>query len=305
VNNNPPLDDLRLFCAIVKKLSFSAAAEELGISRALVSKRIALLEETLGTRLLNRTTRRVSVTEQGAIVAQWAQRIDEDLEQMSDALSQARTSPRGHLRVCSSTGFGRNRLAPAISALAVQHPGLEIALELLDRPVDLAGEGFDVDIRVGEIDAPDLIARKIASNSRVLCAAPRYLAQFGEPTTLSELASHRCLPVRERDQAFGRWKLSGPDGTQVVRVAGPMSSNNGEVVHAWAIDGHGIILRSMWDVKPSLESGQLVRVLVDYAQPADVWALYQNGLSASAKMRVFVDFLEHWFCPDLGSAACA
>ncbi|MDB5763864.1 MAG: LysR family transcriptional regulator [Herminiimonas sp.] len=294
MNNPPLLEDLRLFCTVVRKHSFAASALELGVSKAFVSKRIALLEAALQVRLLHRTTRSVSVTENGDIVHQWALRILEDVDQMTEAVSTARISPHGLLRICTSSGFGRNRVSPAISALALRYPSLEIQLELLDRPVDLVGEGFHLDIRIGDVREPNLIARRIAPNARVLCASEAYLKQHGMPTKLTDLAQHRCIVIRERDQDFGRWKLNGPDGIETVRVTGPLAANNGEIVHQWALDGHGIILRSIWDVGPGLASGDLVRVLPQYQQEADVWAVYPSRLSSSAKVRVGVQFLEEW-----------
>jgi LysR family transcriptional activator of dmlA len=292
--NQPLLEDLRLFSVVVRKQSFSASALELGVSNALVSKRIAILEKTLQVRLLHRTTRKVSLTEQGDVVHQWAQRILEDVDQLGDAISQKRSTPRGLLRLCTSSGFGRNRVAPAMSALAREYPELEVQLELLDRPVDLIAEGFHLDIRVGEVHEPHFIARRIAANSRVLCASPAYLERNSIPQRLSDLPHHRCIVIRERDQDFGRWKLIGPLGPETVRVSGPLSTNNGELVHQWAIDGHGIILRSIWDVGPSLAKGSLVRVLPEYSQDADVWAVYPTRLGTAASVRVCVQFLETW-----------
>lgn len=294
MNNKPLLEDLRLYCAVVRNHGFAACARDLGMSKAFVSKRINLLEEALQVKLLHRTTRSVTVTEQGDIVHQWAQRILEDVDQMTEAVSTARAAPSGLLRLCTSSGFGRNRVAPALSALALRYPDLEIQLELLDRPVDLVGEGFQLDIRVGAVREPNLITRRIAGNRRVLCASPAYLARWGTPATLEDLARHRCIVIRERDQDFGRWTLKGPEGLETVKINGPLSANNGEIVHRWAIDGHGIILRSIWDVGPSMESGDLVRVLPEYAQEADVWAVYPSRLSTSAKVRVCVEFLEEW-----------
>lgn len=294
MNNKPLLEDLRLFCTVVRKRSFAASALELGASKAFVSKRIGLLEEALQIRLLHRTTRSVTVTEHGEIVHEWAQRILEDVDQMADAVSAARVSPRGLLRICTSSGFGRNRLAPALSEFAKKHPALEIQFELLDRPVDLLDEGFHLDIRVGEVREPNLIARRIASNTRILCAAPSYLKKHGTPKELEDLARHRCILIRERDQEPGRWKLAHDGGIESVRVGGALSANNGEIVRHWAIDGHGIILRSVWDVGPSLECGELVQVLPRYRQDADVWAVYPSRLSTSAKVRVCVQFLEQW-----------
>jgi LysR family transcriptional activator of dmlA len=293
-NRTPHFEDLKLFCVVVRKHSFAATALELGVSNAYVSKRIAVLEQTLGVRLLHRTTRKVALTDHGTVVHQWAQRIQEDVDQLGEAISQKAAAPRGLLRLCTSSGFGRNRIAPAISKLALDYPELEVQLELLDRPVDLLAEGFQLDIRVGQVQEQHLIARRIAGNQRVLCAAPSYLAQHGTPRRLAELAAHRCIAIRERDQDAGRWKLSGPGGEETVRVRGPLSTNNGELVHQWAIDGHGIILRSIWDVGRSLADGSLVRVLPEYHQQADVWAIYPDRLGTSANVRVCVQFLEAW-----------
>ena len=295
----PLLEDLRLFCVVVRKQSFAASALELGVSNALVSKRIAILEKTLQLRLLHRTTRKVSLTDHGSVVHLWAQRIIEDVDQLGEAISQKGTSPRGLLRLCTSSGFGRNRVAPAISALALAYPELEVQLELLDRPVDLIAEGVHLDIRIGDVQEPHLIARRIAANARVLCASPGYLERHGMPQGLGDLLQHRCIVIRERDQDVGRWKLTGPHGPESVRVRGALSTNNGELVHQWAIDGHGIILRSIWDVGPSLANGRLTRVLPEYSQPADVWAIYPTRLGTSANVRVCVQFLEGWLAKSL------
>lgn len=292
MHNLPHIEDLRLFCAVVRNRSFIATAKELGASPAYVSKRIALLEEVLHVRLLHRTTRRVSVTEDGETVYLWAQRIIEDVEQMAESVTTAKTTPRGLLRISTSAGFGRKRVAPALSELALRYPLLRMQLELLDRPVDLIGEGFDIDIRIGGESEPNLIVKRIATNSRILCAAPAYLERRGMPTNVFDLEQHDCIVIRERDQSFGVWKLKGPKGMKTVRVTGPVSCNNGEIVHQWAVDGHGIILRSRWDVDSSLRDGLLVRVLPDYQQEANISAVYPLRLTESAKVRVCVEFLQ-------------
>jgi LysR family transcriptional activator of dmlA len=292
VNNLPSLQDLKLFCAVARNLSFISTANEWGFSPAFVSKRIALLEENLQVRLLHRTTRRVSVTENGETVLRWAQQILEDVEEMTVSVATTRTVPRGTLRISTSAGFGRKRLAPALSELASQYPDLEIQLELLARPVDLIGEGFDLDIRIGGKVEPSLIFRRIATNRRILCASPAYLDRYGVPDSLSALEKHHCIIIRERDQSFGVWRLQGPKGLETVKVSGPMASNNGEIVHQWAIDGHGVILRSTWDVDSSLRKGTLVKILPEYYQEADIAAVYPRRLKESAKVRVCVEFLE-------------
>ena len=286
---------MRLYCAVVRAQAFATVAREQGISKAVVSKRINLLEKALDVKLLHRTTRRLTVTQQGDIVYQRASRILEDVDAMAEAITSYRAEPSGLLRLCSSSGFGRSQLAPALSALVKRYPKLELQLELLDRPVDLVGEGFQLDVRLGTVQEPNLISRRIANNHRVLCAAPSYLAHHGTPPNLQALADHQCMVIRERDQVVGRWSLKGPQGLETVKVAGALSANNGEVIHRWALDGLGIILRSIWDVGPSIERGALVRVLPEYAQEAHVWAVYPSRLSNSAKVRVCVEFLEDWF----------
>jgi LysR family transcriptional activator of dmlA len=163
---------MRLFCAVVRNRSFSATALELGASPAFVSKRIALLEDVLQVRLLHRTTRRVSVTEDGETVWRWAQRIIEDVEQMTELVTTSKTIPRGLLRISASAGYGRKQVAPALSELAAQYPSLRIQLELLARPVDLIGEGFDIDIRIGGESEPNLIVKKIACQSALKIDPP-------------------------------------------------------------------------------------------------------------------------------------
>lgn len=295
MNIEPQLADLRLFCVVARHCSFAATARELGISKAVVSKRIGVLEAALQARLFHRTTRNVSLTAQGEIVQQWAQRISEDVDLMGEAMSWEKAAPAGLLRICSSSGFGRSQLGPALSALARAYPQLEIQFELLDRPVDLIDEGFQLDIRIGAVSEGNLISRRIACNRRILCAAPDYLAQWGKPNQLVDLKQHRCIAIRERDQDFGKWVLLGPNGQETIKVSGPLSASNGEIVRQWAIDGHGIILRSTWDVSRDIAAGILQPVLPEYFQPADVWAVYPSRLSVSAKVKVSVEFLEAWF----------
>ncbi len=291
-NNDPFLRDLLLFCTVARRSSFIAGATELGISPAHVSKRIAMLEESLGVKLFIRTTRRVNITADGEAAFVWAQKILEDVEGMVESLSGSRGEPRGVLRIATSLRLGRDHLSPVLSLLRQRHPGLEVWLELLDRRVDLIGENFDIDLRVGEVHEPHLIAHKIAESHRMLCAAPSYLARRGQPRTLAELAQHDCLLFRERELGFGVWRLSGPGGEETVKVTGPMASNHSDVVRQWAHEGHGVIMASVWDAAPSIRSGKLVRVLPAYQQAADVWAVTAARASGSAKVKLCIDFLK-------------
>lgn len=295
MNNLPLLNDLRVFMLVARRAGFAAAAEELGVSPAYVSKRIALLEQALNVVLLHRTTRRVAITEEGERIYEWAQRILQDVDQMMDELSDVRQVPQGTLRIISSFGFGRRVVAPALSALAREYPQLELRFDVEDRLVDLVSEGVDLDIRVGDDIAPNLIARKLATNQRILCASPDFLARYSQPKQLSDLATLPCLVIKERDRPFGVWQLQGKEGERAIKVGGPLSSNHGEIVHQWCLDGQGIALRSRWDVSENIASGHLVHVLPDYYQPANVWAVYVSRLATSAKIRASVEFLRHYF----------
>ncbi|MDF3838148.1 LysR substrate-binding domain-containing protein [Cupriavidus basilensis] len=298
-------EDLRVFIEVARKSSFAAAAEALGVSPAYISKRIHMLEAALAVKLFHRTTRRVVVSEDGERVYALAQRILDDIDHLYEEVSSTRRNPRGLLRVCSSFGFGRRVVAPAISELSTLYPALQVRFEVFDRLVDVATEGFDLDIRVGDEIAPHHIARRLGDNRRVLCASPAYLARRGRPRTLAELASHDCLVIKERDHPFGVWKLrggnsgnngnSGGNAEQTVKVTGPLSSNNGEIVVRWAVDGRGIVLRSLWDVGPMLATGELEQILPECSQEANIWAVYPSRLTSSAKIRVCVEFFETFF----------
>ena len=295
MNSLPNLEDLNIFVQVAKRASFAAVAEQLGMSAAFISKRVRLLEQQMGVRLLHRTTRRVSLSEEGERVYQWALQIFETVQRMGDDISTQHRVPVGQLRIASSLGLGRRFVAPALSELAERYPQLDIRLDVHDRLVDLIEEGVDLDIRVGNVIAPHLIAKPLAHNRRVLCAAPGYLQRRGTPRQLAELSSHDCLVIKERDHPFGVWQLQGPQGEQSVRVTGGLSTNHGEVAHQWCLDGRGILLRSYWDVHDSLADGRLVPVLEDYHQAADIWAKYTSPLASSAKVRVAVEFLRQYF----------
>lgn len=292
MNKTPPIEDLRVFAAVTRKASFRAAALELGVSPAYVTKRIRLLEELLQAKLLHRTTRKVAVTEEGERVFVWAQRVLDGMDSLVEEVSASRRAPRGLLRVSSSFGFGRQIVAPVLARMAASHPTVAVRLELFDHLIDIAGEGFDLDVRVGDEIAPQFIATRLAANHRVLCASPAYLARRGTPATLADLGTHDCVVIRERDHPFGVWRLTAGGGVETAKVTGPMSTNNGEIAVQWAVEGLGIVLRSIWQVGPLIRSGQLVQVLPAYRQEANVWAVYPTRLGNSAKVRVCVEFLQ-------------
>ena len=288
---NVQLADLRVFCLAARKASFAAAAAELGMSPAYVSKRIAMLERELGVPLFHRAARRVSVTEQGEHVYASAQRILDGVEEMGQTVAGGRLEPRGTLRVTTSFRLGRMHVGPILSLLAQRHPGLEVSLDAVDRRVDLPGENVDLDVRIGEVDEPHLVAYRLADSPRILCAAPAYLDARGTPQDIADLARHDCLVLRERHQAFGVWRLSGQGQTRSVKVTGRLSSNNSEIVRGWAEDGHGVLLQAAWDLSDALRAGRLRHILPAWSQPLAIWAASTARLSQSAKVRVAVQFL--------------
>jgi len=282
---------LRVFCRVVRRSSFVGAANDLGLSQAYVSKLIAELELALNVKLLHRTTRRVHISEDGEIVYAWAQRMLEAAGDLEQALAGAHGRPVGPLRISTSLRMGRNHVSFILGLMQDAYPGLEPWLELVDRRVDVLEEGFDIDIRMGEVTEPHLVAHHVIPSMRVLCATPRYLQRKGHPRSLADLAAHDCLLYRERHQTFGVWRLNGPDGLESVKVTGPIGSNHSDIVLNWGREGRGLMLLAAWDIADSLKDGSLVRVLPGYHQPSDVWAVTAQRPSSSAKLRLCLDFL--------------
>lgn len=284
--------EFAFFVLLVKMGSLSATAREMDLTPAAVSKRLALLEHRLGVRLLNRSTRRISPTAEGEVYLAEARRILADIEELEQKIASTRQDPKGLLRVNATLGFGRRYIAPLVSDFYQHYPEVDVQLQLTDRPVNLADEAFDVGIRFGELPDARLIARKIASNRRLLCAAPAYLKQHGIPQAPEDLIHHNCIVLRQNDSAYGIWRLTGGRKTETVKIRGALSSNDGEVALGWALKGHGILMRAEWDLAKYLRSGRLQVILPDYAlPPADIYAVYPERHSLSARVRAFIDFL--------------
>ena len=287
--------ELGFFCLLVKQGSLAATARELNLTPPAVSRRLSALEERLGVRLLNRTTRRISLTSEGEVYFENAQRILSDIDDMERRVSSSRAAPKGLLRVNAPLGFGRSYIGLAISAFTRTYPDVEVQLHLTDRPVSLPDEAIDVSIRFGEIPDSRLIAKKIAANRRLLVASPAYLRAAGQPAYPHDLTQHQCIVLRQNDAAYGNWRLSRGKQTDTVKVHGKLSTNDGEVALNWALEGRGILMRAEWDVAKYLRSGRLVQVLADYETPsADVYAVYLERLNLSAKVAYFVDHLRDY-----------
>ena len=284
--------DMAFFVLLAKRGSLSAVARELDITPPAVTKRLSQLEARLGVRLVNRTTRTLSLTGEGQVYLAHATRILDDIRVMEDEVSSSRAAPRGLLRVNATLGFGRTTIAPLISRFSKRYPEVEVQLQLTDRPIDLVEEAFDLGIRFGALPDTRLTARRILSNRRFLCASPAYLKRAGTPQTPEDLAQHSCIVHRQNDDAWGIWRLMKGRREISVKVSGTLSSNDGDVVLGWALDGHGILLRSEWDAAKYLASGRLQVVLPEYAPPpADLFAFYPSRQHMPARSRVFLDFL--------------
>lgn len=288
--------DLTFFSHVVKQGSLAAAAQEMGVTPSTVSKRLAALELRLGVRLLHRTTRRISLTPEGETYLVEGARVLAELEALERTVAGSRASPKGLLRVSGTLGFGRCHLAPALSAFARRYPEVEVQLHLGDKPINLVEQGFDLQVRFGELPDARLTARRLALNRRVLLASPVYLARAGEPAAPRELSQHACIFIREGDETFGTWHLSSGARQETVKVRGPLSTNDGETALRWALDGHGILMRSLWDAAAHLRAGRLTAVLQDWTLPAaDIYAVFPTRSHLSAKTRALVDFLVEWF----------
>ena len=277
---------------VVRVGSLAAAGRELGLSAAAVSKRLTQMEARLGVRLLNRTTRRLSPTHEGETYLTHARAILASIDDMERTVRGSSAAPRGLLRVNASPGFGRRHIAPLIDQFARQTPQVHIQFQLTVDPPALTDDAYDVCIRFGEPPDTRVIARRLARNQRVLCAAPEYLRSHGLPKVPHDLSTHQCICIRQGGDAYGVWRFFHGKQQEAVKVRGALSTSDGEIAVNWALSGHGIVLRSYWDVADYLTRGQLVQVLPSYPSlPADIVAVYPETLKTAARVRAFVDFL--------------
>ena len=298
--------DLGFFCALASAGSLSAAARELGVSTPAVSKHLALMEARVGLPLVNRTTRRMGLTPEGELYLEHARRILGEIDDMAQLLGVSRATPRGLLRVNATLGFGRSHVAPLISRFVRRHPQVEVQLQLSVNPPPLTDDAFDVCIRFGAPPDARIVAKYIAPNRRLLCAAPAYLARHGVPKVPNDLTKHHCIGIRQGEEAYGVWRLSSGRGktatTEAVKTRGRLTTNDGEIAVNWALDGHGILMRAEWDIERYLKNGRLVQVLPQCHTPdADIHAVYPQRHQRAARVRAFVDFVAQSLQPRAGA----
>ncbi|MGO3056670.1 LysR family transcriptional regulator [Halomonas sp. AOP43-A1-21] len=291
------LDDLAFFQTLARAGSLTTTARELGLSLSAVSKRLKQLEARLGVELAARTTRRLTLTAEGERYLSRGALILDELGELENSLTDThRHGLSGRLRVNATFGFGRRHIAPLLSTFCEAHAEVEGWLELTNFPLNLSDHGFDVGIRIGEPPDSRLIAKPILPNRRVLCAAPAYIAQMPALTTPAELSRQTCLLIRENDTDFPLWRFErcdDPEHVQSVKVSGRLASNDGEVITRMALDGHGVMLRSWWDVNEHLASGALQPLLTQWqGVRADFYAVFEQRRHVPARLRAFIDYVQ-------------
>lgn len=288
--------ELTTFVEVAQRGSLSAAAREEGITPAMVGRRIDQLEDRLGVKLFKRSTRKVTLTPEGATFYEDTHRLLADLRAAEDALSAGARSASGRLIVTAPTSFGRRHIAPHLPAFVAEHPNLAITLHLSERLVDLKNERFDLAIRIADLKSADLIAAKLARNHRVVCGSPAYFKRAGKPRSLADLARHNCLVTSTEDGTADSWSFQDHGKPVAVKVSGSLQCNDGEVLTRWAIAGEGLAWRSAWEVSEEVKRGRLVSVLDEFAFPGNnIYAVYPERRLLPAKVKLFIDFLKRVF----------
>lgn len=290
------LKQIETFVAVATKGSLTAAATAEGIAPAVIGRRIDALEERLGVKLLVRTTRRISLTHEGAAFLEDAQRLLADLANAEASVSAGGIKASGHLRVTAPAGFGRRHVAPLVPQFVADHPEVSISLNLSDRVVDLVNEGFDCAIRVGDLPDSSLVSVRLADNQRLCVASPAYLARRGAPAHPHDIAKHECLTLSSEASQTRGWAFSIEGAPTYVRPASRLDCSDGQVLHAWCLAGLGLAWRSMWEVDADLRAGKLVQVLEDFAAPANgIYAVFAQRKHLPLRLRLWIDFVKHTY----------
>ncbi|MDX5592936.1 LysR family transcriptional regulator [Pseudovibrio sp. SPO723] len=290
------ISEMEIFTQVVASGGMSAAARELGLSPAVVSKKLSKLEQRLGTRLLQRTTRQIALTEAGQGYYERVLEILASIDEAEAYVSRRSSAVQGLLRVSAPTSFGRMHIAPHLNQFLLNHPEVTLQLDLSDTFVDIVGEGYDVAIRIGHLEDSSLVARRLAPIHRILCAAPGYLERHGPVYSLEDLLeNHVCLAATQQEL----WRLEGPEGDVTVHSRGPLRTNSSEVVREAVLAGVGVALRSTWDVGEELRQGKLVTILPVYRASRHIalQAVYPSRHFVPAKLRAFVEFLATLYSP--------
>lgn len=287
------ISDFDIFARVARTGNMSAAGREMGLSPAVVSKRISLLEERLGARLFQRTTRQLTLTETGEGYFKRVVDILSLVEEAEDFVTRRNTNARGVLKVTAPTSFSRLHIAPLLPEFLTRFPEIQLDVHLTDNYVDIIRDGYDVAIRIGELQDSSLVARKLSPDTRVICAAPAYLDKHGAPKSLADLENHNCLSAGAQDF----WRLEGPEGQRQIRVKGNIRSNSAELIREALLSGIGLGLRGVWEVGQELKSGALQVVMPQYRGSSNmaIYAVYPCRDFMPTKVNAFIEFVAEHF----------
>ena len=288
------LKQLESFVSVATRGTLTAAAIAEGVAPAIMGRRIDGLEERLGVKLLLRTTRRITLTHEGSAFLEDCQRLLADLANAEASVSAGGIKASGHLRITAPAGFGRRHVAPLVPKFRELHPEVTISLNLSDRVVDIAGEGYDCAVRVGDMPDSSLVSVRMADNRRLCVATPAYLARHGTPQTPADLARFHCLALSSDASQTRGWAFkTGADEVVYLKPAGPLDCSDGQVLHDWCLAGYGIAWRSTWEVESEIAAGKLVAVLEDYAAPPNgIYAVFPQRKHLPLRVRLWIDFLK-------------
>ena len=294
------LKQLESFVLVATRGSLTAAAKAQGVAPAIMGRRLDALEQRLGVKLLVRTTRRISLTHEGSSFLEDCQRLLADFASAEASVTAGGVKASGHLRVTAPAGFGRRHVAPLVPRFRELHADVSISLNLSDRVVDLAGEGFDCAVRVGDMPDSSLVSVRLADNRRLCVATPGYLKQHGTPVHPSDLAKFDCLTLSSEASQTRGWAFKVPKGNGsdlvYLKPGGPLNCSDGQVLHDWCLAGYGIAWRSTWEVEAEIAAGRLVALLEDFAAPANgIYAVFPHAKHMPLRVRLWIDFLKHHY----------
>ena len=293
------LKQLETYASVATRGSLTAAAKAEGVAPAIIGRRLDALEARLGVKLMVRTTRRITLTHEGSAFLEDCHRLLTDLTNAEASVSAGGVKASGHLRITAPAGFGRRHVAPLVPHFRELHPEVTISLNLSDRVVDVAGEGYDCAVRVGDLPDSSLVSVRLAENRRLCVATPRYLQHHGKPQTPADLVRFDCLTLssdasQTRGWAFAMPSDSGETTITHLRPGGPLDCTDGQVLHEWCLAGYGIAWRSTWEVEADIAAGRLVSVLDDFAAPPNgIFALFPQRKHLALRVRLWIDFLKH------------
>jgi DNA-binding transcriptional LysR family regulator len=292
------IDHLKLFIRLAATHNISMAGKELGLSPAVSSAYINKLEDGLGVRLVHRTTRKVSLTEEGLAFLPHAEEVLSSIDAAKASVGAGKASPSGTLRINAPASFGRMHLVPALKGFLDQYPELSIDLRLSDSIIDLVEGGFDIALRIAELNDSSLIARKLATDKRIVCASPEYLKQYGEPQNPKELLQHKCITLMGLDT----WTFETPSGNQSIKIKSVLRTDNGEAIRDASISGLGITLSSTWSIYEQIKKGELVEIMKDtpLVNKTAIWAVYPSSRLLAPKVRAFIDYYSDYFSYNSG-----